>query len=83
MMDIIPRMVGRIRHEKIKQIHNINLIIKSILSGDDKKPFFTARVKFFNSIHLEVASDKLRSFRLETPLGNNRICRFLPFIETL
>ena len=21
MMDIIPRMVGRIRHEKIKQIH--------------------------------------------------------------
>jgi hypothetical protein len=28
----------------------------------DSKPFYSARVKFFNSVHMEVATKKLRCF---------------------
>lgn len=50
---------------------------------DEKKPFYSARVKFMNSVHLEVATKKLSCFKLDTPHGHGRICRFLPFVSNL
>jgi RNA recognition motif-containing protein len=36
-----------------------------------------------NTVHLEVASKKFKCFRLDTEHGQGRLCRFLPFVDTL
>jgi len=53
------------------------------ISRDESKPFYMARIKFNNSVHLEVATKTLRCFKLQTEHGKDRICRFLPYVETL
>lgn len=49
------------------------------IKREPKKPFDTAMVKFQSSVHLQIASEKLRYFT--TPLGHK--IRFLPFEANL
>ena len=51
------------------------------IKRDDKKPYYTARVKFTNSVHLRVATEKMRYFDL--PGSEGKQCRFLPFDQSL
>jgi len=39
------------------------------INRDDSKPFFTARVKFSNSVYLEVATKMLKCFKLTNEHG--------------
>ena len=53
------------------------------IKRDEKKPFYSARVKFSNSVHMRVATERMRYFKLTKANGQNRQCRFLPFVQSL
>ena len=53
------------------------------IKRDEKKPMYSARVKFSNSVHLRVATEKLRYFQLPGQDGKSHTCRFLPFDHSL
>ena len=53
------------------------------IQRNEKKPFYTAKVKFMNGMHLKVASKKLRYLKLNKADGNDRVVRFLPYVPNL
>ena len=53
------------------------------IQRNDKKPFYTAKVKFMNGVHLKVASEKMRYFKLNRANGGDRVVRFLPYVQNL
>ena len=77
---------------KDSQLSNIDLvqIFKDFhidcqvqIKRDEKRPFYSARVKFQNSVHLRVATEKMRYFKLTKANGQGRLSRFLPFVQSL
>ena len=53
------------------------------IQRNEKKPFYTAKVKFMSGVHLKVASENLRYFKLTKADGNDRVARFLPYVPNL
>ena len=53
------------------------------IQRNENKPFFTAKVKFMNGVHLQVAAEKMRFFKLDRANGNNREVRFIQHIPIL
>ena len=79
----IPKSLSLTNADLTKVFKDMHIDCQVQIKRDEKKPFFTARVKFSNSVHLRVATEKMRYFTL--PVGDDKTqqCRFLPYDQSL
>ena len=79
----IPKDSGVTSADLVQVFKDFHIDCQVQLKRDETKPFFSARVKFQNSVHMRVAIEKMRYFNLNKANGLGRKCRFLPYVQSL
>lgn len=79
----IPKDSGITNADLVKIFQDLHISCQIQVKRDEKKPFYSARVKFSNSVHMRVATEKMRYFKLTEANGLDRQCRFLPYLQSL
>ena len=79
----IPKDAGVTNADMVALFKEFHIDCMVQIKRDEKKPMYSARVKFMNSVHMRVATEKMRYFKLSAANGNGRQCRFLPYVQSL
>ena len=79
----IPKDSGVTNDDMVQIFKDHHFDCQVQVKRDDKRPSYSARVKFTNSVHMRVATEKMRTFKLTRANGQDRECRFLPFDPSL
>ena len=79
----IPKDAGLTNDDMVAIFREKHIDCQVQIKRDENRPFFSGRVKFTNSVHLRVATEKMRFFELTKANGEGRKCRFLPYVHTL
>ena len=79
----IPKDSGVTNADLVKIFKDHHIDCQVQVKREESKPFYSAIVKFTNSVHMRVAKEKLRYFKLSVANGQDRSCRFLPYDPSL
>ena len=60
----IPKDSNLTNSDLVQIFKDFHIDCQIQIKRDEKKPFYSARVKFSNSVHMLVATEKMRYFKL-------------------